>query len=135
MRQIKYLIIHCSATKEGLDYRAKDIDRWHRQQGYACIGYHFVVDLDGTIEKGRDVTAVGAHCLGHNAESLGICYIGGLDGNGKPKDTRTEAQKESMAELVRALKLQFKGSEARSHKDFANKACPCFDATAEYKNL
>lgn len=133
MRQIKYIIVHCSATKEGEDYRAKDIDRWHRQKGYAGIGYHFVVDLDGTIERGRDIKAAGAHCLGHNMESVGVCYIGGIGANGRAADTRTEAQKESLTELIKALKTQFRGAEVRSHRDFANKACPCFDATGEYK--
>ena len=78
MRQIKYIIIHCSATAEGKDFGAKDIDRWHRARGWNGIGYHYVIRLDGTIEKGRDVSKVGAHCAGVNSISVGVCYIGGL---------------------------------------------------------
>ena len=100
MREITEIIIHCSATKEGMDFRAKDIDAWHKAKGWAGIGYHFVIDLDGTIEQGRPINQVGAHCYGHNKNSIGVCYIGGLDSRGKPKDTRTEAQKVTMTMLL-----------------------------------
>ena len=97
MRNVNEIIIHCSATPEGRNFKASDIDHWHRQRGFKKIGYHYVIDLDGTIEVGRDEDEIGAHCVGHNRESLGICYIGGLDCNLKPKDTRTEAQKHRYA--------------------------------------
>lgn len=87
--KVQEIIIHCSATKEGVDFKAKDIERWHKQRGFKKIGYHYVIDLDGTIEQGRKETENGAHTVGHNSIALGICYIGGLDKNGKPKDTRT----------------------------------------------
>lgn len=135
MRKINMIIVHCTATKEGVDYKAKDIDRWHRQKGWNGIGYHFVVDLDGTIEKGRAIEKVGAHCTGYNSYSVGVVYVGGLDKNGKAKDTRTEEQKESLKNLLQALRKQFPGAKIRSHRDFANKSCPCFDATAEYRTL
>lgn len=80
------IIIHCSATRAGQDFTAADIDRWHRQRGFRSIGYHFVVRLDGTVEPGRDVALDGAHCTGWNHRSIGICYIGGLDRNGRPAD-------------------------------------------------
>ena len=80
MRKIDSVIIHCSATKAGMDFSVADIDRWHRAQGMNGIGYHYVVRLDGTVEKGREVEVAGAHCLGWNGRSIGICYIGGLDG-------------------------------------------------------
>ncbi len=85
------IIIHCSATRAGQDFTAADIDRWHRQRGFRSIGYHFVVRLDGTIEPGRDVALDGAHCTGWNHRSIGICYIGGLDKNGRPADTNGSA--------------------------------------------
>ena len=133
MRKIDLIIIHCSATAEGKDFRAADIDLWHRQQGWSGIGYHFVVRLDGTLERGRAVALVGAHCKGHNSNSIGVCYIGGLAADGKtPKDTRTVEQKKTLANLVRALKHVFPQAVVRSHRDFAAKACPCFDATREY---
>ena len=96
MRKIDSVIIHCSATKAGMDFSVADIDRWHRAQGMNGIGYHYVVRLDGTVEKGREVEVAGAHCLGWNGRSIGICYIGGLDTNGNPADTRTDEQKKSM---------------------------------------
>ena len=76
MRQINYIIIHCSATKAGRDFHAKDIDKWHRERGFDEIGYNAVVDLDGTVEPGRSESKPGAHCKGHNSDSIGICYIG-----------------------------------------------------------
>ena len=78
------IIIHCSATREGQDIKAKTIKQWHLRRGFADIGYHYIIDLDGTIEKGRDESLVGAHCVGKNAISIGVCYIGGCDKNLKP---------------------------------------------------
>lgn len=85
MRKIKEIIIHCSATREGRDYTVADIDRWHRERGFFCIGYHFVIYRDGSIHVGRSVEEVGAHCKGHNTVSIGVCYIGGLSKDGKPE--------------------------------------------------
>lgn len=137
MRQINYIIIHCSATKAGQDFRAKDIDRWHRERGWDGIGYHKVIDLDGTIEPGRSEAKPGAHCKGHNSDSIGICYIGGLDKNGKPADTRTELQKAALAGLVADYKRRFPNAKVVGHRDMPNvhKACPCFNAKEEYKNI
>ena len=93
MRKISEIIVHCAATPEGKAFTVADIDAWHRKRGFRCIGYHFVIYLDGSVHEGRAIEEVGAHCLGHNANSIGICYIGGCATNGKtPKDTRTEAQ-------------------------------------------
>ena len=97
MRKIKEIIIHCSATKEGRNFTVADIDRWHRERGMRCIGYHFVIYRDGSIHVGRAIEEVGAHCKGHNSISIGICYIGGLSKKGKPKDTRTRDQKAARA--------------------------------------
>ena len=137
MRQINYIIIHCSATKAEQDFRAKDIDRWHRERGWDGIGYHKVIDLDGTIEPGRSEAKPGAHCKGHNSDSIGICYIGGLDEDGKPADTRTELQKAALAGLVAGYKQRFPNAKVVGHRDMPNvhKACPCFNAKEEYKNI
>lgn len=132
MRKINEIILHCSATKQGQDFTVKDIDRWHKDRGFAGIGYHYVVYPDGSVHKGRDESLVGAHCLGHNATSIGICYIGGLDMEGKPKDTRTDAQKEALTKLVRELKAKYQGATVHGHNEFANKACPCFDVRKEF---
>jgi len=147
MKTIDTIIIHCSATREGKDFRAADIERWHREQGFAMIGYNFVVDLDGTVEVGRPLSMTGAHCKGWNDRSIGICYVGGLDENGKPKDTRTLAQKKALAETVQNL-MEVYPTIVRviGHRDTSPdlngdgkitpnewiKACPCFDVQAEF---
>jgi len=136
MRTIKEIIVHCSATQEGKDFTIADIDRWHRQRGFTKIGYHYVIYRDGTIHVGRNESEVGAHCLGHNQNSIGICYIGGLSSDGKtPKDTRTDAQKKALTTLLQALKKKYPSASIHGHRDFAKKACPSFDATKEYAGL
>lgn len=126
--KIKEIILHCSATPEGRNIKAKDIDVMHKQRGFKKIGYHYVIDLDGTIEKGRGENENGAHCVGHNSISLGICYIGGVDKKMKPKDTRTDEQKKSLLLLVDKLINQYGLSidKVYGHYQFANKACPSF---------
>ena len=136
MRKINLIIVHCSATPEGKDFTVDDITRWHKARGFKTIGYHFVIYRDGTIHGGRPVNEIGAHCVGHNANSIGICYIGGLAADGKtPKDTRTDAQKLSLRNLLSQLKKSYPAATIRGHRDFAAKACPSFDATKEYCNL
>ena len=136
MRKITNIIVHCSATPEGKSFTVADIDRWHRQRGFASIGYHYVVYLDGSIHTGRPIGSVGAHCVGHNANSIGVCYIGGCTADGKrPKDTRTPDQKQSLLALLRQLRAQFPKAAIHGHRDFAAKACPSFNATKEYANI
>lgn len=136
MRKINLIIVHCSATPEGKDFTVDDITRWHKARGFKTIGYHYVIYRDGTIHEGRPVSEIGAHCVGHNANSIGVCYIGGLAADGKtPKDTRTDAQKLSLRNLLSQLKKSYPGVAIRGHRDFAAKACPSFDATKEYCNL
>ena len=132
MRRIDEIIIHCTATIEGKNFKAKDIDKWHKQRGWKGIGYHYVVDLDGTIEKGRPESEIGAHTVGHNRYSIGVVYVGGLDKNGKPKDTRTEEQKEALLEILRQLLSKYPKATIHGHNEFAKKACPCFDVRKEY---
>ena len=133
MRKIDKIIIHCTATPEGRDCTVADIDRWHRERGFSEIGYHYVVYLDGSIHEGRPVAKAGAHCKGQNARSIGVCYVGGMDAAGKQaKDTRTPAQKAALRELVEKLKREYPGATVHGHNEFAAKACPCFDAKAEY---
>lgn len=132
MREITEIIIHCSATKEGHPFFAADIDRWHKAQGWSGIGYHYIIDIDGKVETGRAEYQTGAHAKGHNANSIGICYIGGLDINGKFKDTRTPEQRKSLAELVARLKVKYPKATVHGHNEFANKACPCFNVRKEF---
>lgn len=135
MRKIDTVIVHCSATREGMDFTAADIRRWHRDRGFTDIGYHYVVRLDGTVERGRDERTAGAHAFGHNSNSIGICYVGGLDAAGKPHDTRTDRQKTALANLLRALRKRYPGARIIGHRDVAAKACPCFDAKEEYSTI
>lgn len=135
MRKIDLIVVHCSATPAGRPHTAADIDRWHRERGFDGIGYHFVVRLDGTIEPGRPIEKTGAHCLGKNANSLGVCYIGGLDAAGHPADTRTLAQRAALRRLLRDLRQRFPKAEIFGHNRFAAKACPCFDAHKEYADI
>lgn len=132
MRKVDEIILHCSATKEGQNFKAKDIDAWHKQRGFKGIGYHYVIDLDGTVERGRSEKEIGAHCLNHNARSIGICYIGGLDTGAKAKDTRTPQQKAALAKLVADLKVKYPNATVHGHNEFANKACPCFTVKNEF---
>ena len=135
-RNIKELIVHCSATPEGKDYSVDTIRKWHLQRGFSDIGYHYVIYRDGSIHIGRDESIIGAHCTGHNSYSIGVCYIGGCASDGKtPKDTRTTEQKQSLVKLLKELKTKYPQASIHSHKDFTNKACPSFDATKEYSSI
>lgn len=150
---IDAIVIHCSATKEGQDIKASDIEKVHKARGFKRIGYHFVIDLDGTIEKGRPLNMNGAHCntsgisgKPYNSHSIGICYVGGLDKNGKPKDTRTDKQKVAIHNLVYSLLTQYPVKEVIGHCDASPdtngngevepsefiKACPCFNVKSEF---
>ena len=75
--QVDEIIVHCSATREGRPFGVEDIERWHRERGFAMCGYHFVIALDGEVQPARPAGYVGAHCEGHNKRSIGVCYIGG----------------------------------------------------------
>ena len=136
MRKLTEIIIHCSATEEGKDFKAANIKKWHtlpppKGRGWKDIGYHFVIDLDGTIEKGRPIEQIGAHCLGHNSRSVGVCYVGGLR-HGKPDDTRTEEQKKALRKIVSELRRKYGVLEVHGHCEYANKKCPCFDVRKEF---
>lgn len=136
MRVINEIIVHCTATPEGKDYTVADIDKWHKARGWKGIGYHYVIYRDGSIHQGRPETEIGAHCQGHNDNSIGVVYVGGLASDGKtPKDTRTDAQKKSLENLLKQLKQKYPKAAIHGHRDFAAKACPSFDATKEYKYI
>lgn len=142
-RKIDKIIIHCSASKEGQNMTVAQIDKMHRQRGFAGIGYHFVVYLDGSIHDGRDISKVGAHTTDYNIGSIGICYIGGLDKKGKIKDTRTYQQKNSLYQLVKKLMEMYPIKEVKGHRDYSPdtngdgviskyewiKGCPCFEVS------
>ena len=134
-RSVSLLIIHCSATLPGQRVSVQDIDRWHRQRGFDCIGYHFYITVDGTIWTGRPLSQVGAHCKGYNAHSIGICYEGGLDEEGRPCDTRTLLQKAALVALINKLRESYPAADVVGHNDLnLHKACPCFSAVEEYNS-
>lgn len=151
--QIDSIVIHCSATRAGQDVRAADIDKWHKERGFAMIGYNYVIDLDGTVEVGRPLNRDGAHCntaglsgKSYNKHSVGICYVGGLDAFGNPADTRTDAQKIAMEQLVHELMNEYPIKEVIGHRDASPdrngdgkitpnewiKMCPCFDVASSF---
>lgn len=153
MNKIDAIVIHCSATRAGQDVRAADIDKWHKERGFAMIGYNYVVDLDGTIEVGRPLNRDGAHCntaglsgVSYNKHSIGICYVGGLDAFGNAADTRTDAQKIAMEQLVHELMGKYPIKEVIGHRDASPdkngdgkitpnewiKMCPCFDVASSF---
>ena len=136
-RTITEIIVHCSATPEGKDYTVADIRRWHKAQGWSDIGYHYVIYRNGHIEPGRDVDLIGAHCVNHNAKSIGICYIGGCARDGKKaKDTRTLAQKAALLNILTEMRQLYPSAKIYGHHDFeAGKDCPSFDARKEYKDI
>lgn len=132
MRKINKIIIHCSATPEGKDFTVEDITKWHKQRGFRTIGYHYVIYRDGSIHTGRPEDEIGAHTVGQNSNSIGICYIGGMDkDNKKPMDTRTEAQKLSIIRLVQELMNKYPDATIHGHNEFANKACPSYNVKNE----
>lgn len=136
MRTINEIIVHCSATPEGRPTTVGDIRSWHKQRGFKDVGYHYIIYIDGSIHGGRSERVIGAHCTGHNRNSIGVCYIGGVAKDCKtPKDTRTEAQKRALVLLLKELKRRYPSAKIYGHRDFAAKACPSFDARKEYANL
>ena len=142
-RVIKEIIVHCTATREGQNVTVSDVDKWHRSQGWNCIGYHYLVYLDGSVHAGRDVDVDGAHAgknnkdgKNHNKNSIAVCYVGGLDANGKPKDTRTVSQKIALVQLLKQLRVLYPSATIVGHNYWSTiKACPCFDAKEEYKKI
>ncbi len=127
MRTINEIIVHCTATEAGLDFTKETINKWHKDKGYDEIGYHFIIHPNGRIERGRDINKAGAHCYGHNSQSIGIAYIGGLR-NGKPDDTRTIQQQLALAHLILILEEVFTTiTKVSGHNEYSNKACPCFN--------
>lgn len=153
-QDIDAIVIHCSATRAGQDVRAADIDKWHKERGFTMIGYNYVIDLDGTVEVGRPLSRDGAHCntagtsgRSYNRHSIGICYVGGLDKDGKPADTRTSEQKRALRELVYKLMDAYPNIvEVIGHRDASPdrnkdgkitpnewiKQCPCFSVRDEF---
>lgn len=127
MRKIQEIIIHCTATRPDAICTVETIRRYHRSLGWCDIGYHYVIYPDGSVHLGRPVEEPGAHTVGHNAYSIGIAYVGGLDADGSPADTRTPNQRIVLLQLVKDLMEEYSITSIHGHNEFAAKACPCFD--------
>ena len=139
VRFINDIIIHSTATPAGRPVTVQDIRRWHTLpppagRGWKNIAYHYIILLDGTIERGRPISQPGTHCRGHNAHSIGVCYVGGTDGHGNPSDTRTAAQKSSMLQLITRLTSIYH-CPVHGHRDYTPTDCPSFDVSAEYGGI
>ena len=131
-QSVRFLVIHCSATRCNRNYTEKQLVRDHKARGFRTAGYHYYCRKDGTLTQFRKLLEVGAHARPYNRCSIGICYEGGLDEQGQIADTRTEEQKKAMAKLIVQLKQQFPTiHKVLGHRDLpgVQKACPCFDAT------
>ena len=134
-RSINEIIVHCTATPEGRVETVDSIRSMHKKNGWSDIGYHYLIYLDGTVHEGRNIDISGAHCVGHNTHSIGVCYVGGVDARGKEKDTRTDKQKEALVGLLKRLRTLYPNARIYGHRNFAAKACPSFDAKTEYRNI
>ena len=136
MRKIDLIVIHCSATRADRSLTPDDLETQHRRRGFNGTGYHYYIRKDGTVHLTRPIERIGAHVKGFNLNSVGICYEGGLDIRGTPADTRTLLQKASLTALLRELKRIFPKILVVGHHDLnPMKACPCFNAVAEYRKL
>lgn len=140
-RNIKEIIVHYTATPQGENFTVEQIRQMHLANGWSDIGYHWYIDLNGNIFKGRDENLVGAHTVGHNTISIGICYCGGCPPRSNKNwqnigiDTRTPAQKAALINLIWELKRRYPYATVHGHNEFANKPCPGFNAREEYENL
>ena len=133
MRKIDLIVVHCSATREDQSYTVRQLIRDHTNR-FGFTGYHYYVRRDGTVYQTRHEQLVGAHAVGYNAHSIGVCYEGGLDRRGKPADTRTPRQRSALLDLLRCLKHKHPDARVVGHRDLpgVNKKCPCFDVAKEY---
>lgn len=126
-RKTNKIIIHCADTPPSMDVGVKEITVWHKARNFSSCGYHYVIRKDGSIEKGRQIENVGAHCKGHNYDSIGVCYVGGWEG----EDDRNEKQIKSMHQLCKDIMDIYGPLDVYGHRDFSDKSCPNFDAKDE----
>jgi len=137
MRNLSRIILHCSATPEGREVSVETIRAWHSDpppqgNGWSDIGYHYVISLDGEVNIGRPVGTQGAHVSGENEDSIGVCYIGGLDTAMTPKDTMTVPQEIAFVELVKSLRCTFGELSIHGHNEYSSKACPSFSVEEKF---
>ena len=133
LESVRFLVLHCSATRCDADYPPEQLLRDHKARGFRTIGYHFYVRKDGSLSQHRKLLEVGAHCRPYNRCSIGICYEGGLDEEGRPANTLTEPQFQTLTELFELLVVLFPDAMIMGHRDMRSstpKECPCLDTRA-----
>lgn len=136
MRDIKYLVVHCTATQPNASIAA--IQRyWKDIMGWKSPGYHYIIDSHGNIINLQPEDKISNGVKGFNQVSINISYIGGVDEKNKPKDTRTAEQKAAILSTLKTLKKKYPNAKIQGHRDFpgVNKACPSFDAKTEYAGI
>ena len=146
---IRYIVLHCSATRSTQDYNPEALERDHRARGFRGIGYHYYVRRSGEVIPCRPLDQIGAHVRGYNHCSWGVCYEGGLDEAGRPADTRTPKQRASLLRLLMQLKDYAPQAHILGHRDLSPdrngdghitseewlKSCPSLEAETEYHTL
>jgi hypothetical protein len=125
-REINLIVVHCSATPPSMDIGAARIKQFHKRRGWSDIGYNFVIKRDGTVETGRDINKIPAHAKGYNKNSIGVCYVGGVDSEMNPEDNRTDKQKDSLHMLLSYLYFKYDIKDIIGHNEVSSKACPSF---------
>lgn len=142
--ETKFIAIHCADTKPSMNTTAADIDRWHRQRGWKCIGYHKVIKRDGTIEDGRALDQIGAHVENWNSVSVGVCMVGGASEHDVtvPENNFLPAQWVALEKLLKDLQKKYPKAHIQGHRDFpgVTKSCPVFSVadwlkTTSIKNV
>jgi N-acetyl-anhydromuramyl-L-alanine amidase AmpD len=129
IQSTNFIVIHCSATRPDAQVTEETVRQWHLARNWSDIGYHVFIRRCGMIEYGRPLDVKGAHVLGHNHDSVGICLAGGLSTEGLPENNFTDDQWMSLERVVKAFRYLFPSAKVLGHRDFSgvSKACPCFD--------
>ena len=139
MREIDEIIVHCTATRpnwwsdRSAQEKVDEVRRWHvDDNGWSDVGYHWLIDRDGTVVKGRDESRTGAHVRGHNATSIGVSLFGGHGGTNRDafEANFTPAQDAALRRLIGEIERRHDIKKISGHNEYANKACPCFDVRA-----
>lgn len=138
MRDINAIIVHCAATKPSMDIGVAEIKRWHtdpkpKGRGWSDIGYHYIIRRNGVIERGRPEEETGAHAKGYNANSIGVCLVGGLNNKGEADSNFTAIQFETLWSLIFRLLKKYPEADLMGHRDVSSKTCPNFDVAAFYE--
>ena len=139
MRNIKYLVVHCTATPQATTMES--IQRyWRERLGWKASGYHKIIKANGEVITLAQDDAVCNGVAGFNSVSLHVSYIGGIDSRGNPLDNRTQGQKDALSQVLHAWRAKYPDAKIQGHRDFLKrgvnwKECPSFDAKTEYAHI